>query len=100
MLLDDYGVDAAIRRPLTTDAIIDGIQNGQPVIALVNYAQIGSRAMGHYVVVFAYGERGFWIHDPYERGAGVYVRREILDEALRNTGEFAAFPYQGIVPTL
>lgn len=98
-LLDDYGVDVLTRRPLTTDAIVDVLENGQPVIALVNYAQIGSRAMGHYIVVFAYGERGFWIHDPYERGAEVYLKRETLDEALRNTDDFAAFPYQGIVLT-
>jgi len=95
-LLDTYGVDAQITRPLTPDAIIKQIDARKPVLALVNYQQIGGEAFGHYVVVHGYGERGFYLHDPYHKGSDTYVSRESLDEALTNTSGFAAFPYQGV----
>lgn len=98
-LLDAYGVSAVIApRPVNADAVVRYLDAGKPPILLVNYAAIGGESIGHYVVCVAYGERGFWLHDPYKRGAEVYVTRADLDRALATVTDIgaASFPYQGI----
>jgi len=95
-LLDAYGVYAQITRPLTPDVIMKQIDNDNPVIALVNYQPIGGESFGHYVTVTGYGERGFWLHDPYRTGADRYITREALDMALTDVSGFATFAYQGV----
>lgn len=98
-LLDGYGVDVAVQRPLTPDAILRELEAGRPPILLVNYKHINPAQktdMGHYIVVYAAGEQSFWFHDPYLLGANIYISREQLDLAMTDLGVFASFDYQGI----
>lgn len=98
-LLDAYGVNAVIApRPVNADAVVRYLDAGKPPILLVNYALIGGERIGHYVVAVAYGERGFWIHDPYRKGAAYYLTRQALETALATVTDIgaASFPYQGV----
>lgn len=98
-LLNEFGVDAAYTRPLTPDIIAQQMEADRLPILLVNYQYIGGERFGHYVVVNAYGTRGFWIHDPYRKGADVYLTRETLNLALSDVGGFATYSHQGVVLT-
>jgi len=97
-LLDAYGVTAQTARPLNADAITRQLDAGKPPILLVNYQPIGGEAIGHYVVAIGYSARGFWIHDPYKRGAAHYITRQALDAALATVTDIgaASWPYQGV----
>jgi hypothetical protein len=96
-LLEAYGLNPKIMRPLNSDAIVKSIDDARPCILLVNYRHIGTGNFGHYVVAHGYSENNFWIHDPYKEGANKPVSREKLEQALTDVSDFAAFPYQGIV---
>lgn len=96
-LLAVYGVKARTALNMTPAAIRAEIDAGRPFIALVNYRTIGGEPLGHYVVVIGYGSRGFWLHDPYKRGANVYVTTEALEAALTEMNGIAGAPYQGVV---
>lgn len=96
-LLDDYGVDAQVKRPLTASAIYAELTAGRPVILLVNYKHIGGEDFGHYIVVYGAGQRGFYYHDPYKLGSDQYIATADLERALTDVSGFAAFTHQGVV---
>lgn len=96
-LLAVYGVKARTALNMTPAAIRAEIDADRPFIALVNYRPIGGESFGHYVVVIGYGSRGFWLHDPYKRGANVYVTTDTLEAALTEMNGIAGAPYQGVV---
>lgn len=100
---NQYGMPLAARRPFYPSDIVNEITAGRPVIPLVNYSHIlpgDPFKGGHYVTVFAFGERGFWLHDPLRGGANMYISREQLDRAMSDVGGFAAFPYQAVTLAL
>lgn len=96
-LLAVYGVKAHTATNMTPAALRSAIDAERPVIALVNYRPIGGESFGHYVVVIGYGSRGFWIHDPYKRGANVYITTEAMEAALTEMTGIAGAPYQGVI---
>lgn len=81
------------------EAIKREFHAGRPPILLVNCRPIGGEAFGHYVVVTGYASRGFWLHDPYERGKDVYLTTEQLDTAQTQMSGIASFPDQAVVLT-
>jgi hypothetical protein len=96
-LLRGYGVTATTEREVTPDRIIELLRAGKPVLVLVNQKYFGGADTGHFVVVNAYGERGFWVQDPDKKGANWYITREELDKALKEVTKFAAWTNQGLI---
>lgn len=103
-LLDDFGVPAKYMQPLDDAELMWQISMGKPVIMLVNYKYIGGEGFGHFIVMTGYNDKGFWIHDPYNRGANVFISKTKFNAAtsdylLPNGKYFAdpSLPRQGIV---
>ena len=96
-LLAAYGVKAHTALNLTPEALKWEIDVQRPPILLVNYRPFGGSPIGHYVVATAYGSRGFWLHDPYLRGANTYLTAEQLIAAQTEMKGIAGAPYQGVV---
>lgn len=98
-LLTGYGVRAVARRPLLLSDLITALEADDPPIILVNYKWLNPNHpadLGHFVIVYAYGENGFWYNDPYLLGAGQYVTNDALTKAMSDVSTFAAFPNQGV----
>lgn len=93
------GVANEVRRPLDVAALRQEIDARRPALALVQYKHLaeGNASMGHYVIVHGYGERGFWLHDPYTAGANAYVPTDALTRAMTDMGGIAAWSWNGIV---
>jgi hypothetical protein len=97
-LLEDFGVEAQRVTGLTPARIVEFIDRSRPPIVLVNYEHLKpGKRFGHFALVEGYGERGFYLHDPYLLGRSAYITLEQLDKALTDVEGIANRPYQGVV---
>lgn len=88
-MLLSLGVRAEIKRDVTAAQMVDQLRSGKPFGVLVEYSVFEpGRTFGHFCTVVDYGAAGFWIHDPYRRGANVYVPAEALLAGMRKIATF------------
>lgn len=93
---------ARVVTELTLERIVQEIDKGYPVIALVAYRYITpahSFDGGHYLTVVGYGENGVWVNDPLHGSRELYLTEAQMNAALRGVTEVGASsaPYLGIV---
>lgn len=79
-----YGVECEYVQPMTTEAIIDYLDAGKPVMCLVDYSKFNpsGEKISHYVTVLGYSANAFLCHDSYLLGANVTIPQAQLATAM------------------
>ena len=100
--LRSYGVTAEYKRPLYVRDIVQMIEAGQPVIALVKYTllpfQFSTFAGSHFVVVYGVVGDSLLYRDPLaSNGNRLMITSSELDEAMSGFDAGENLPHQGIV---
>ena len=100
MLLRGYGVNAQAKRSATLSDLSVSIHASFPPIVLVNYKYVDVAHpgdLGHFIVLFAVGQKGFWFHDPYLLGANQYITNDALSRAMADVTLYTSFPNQAVL---
>jgi len=96
-LLGAQKIQSYAKSGIALEDLRNEIDSDRPVILLVNYKYLGDRAFGHYVVLVGYNEAGFYIHDPYKRGAFHFMPTEEFEKSITDVGAFFYYNRQGVL---
>lgn len=96
-ILNGFGVPATASVGLNLARIRAEIDAGRPCILLTNYKHIGGASFGHFVTAVGYNADGFLIHEPYQRGATLFLSNAKMELALTDLNGISSIPYQGVL---